>query len=152
MGFISGNQNIDIIDRGCIDPSRVLEPEIKKNWSSTKKASSFTTKLEVYLIPNSNFGDIRDPYSRGQTSMNFENFPYLLVSRFQAKSPLMTLWRPPYFATFLWRIKQVRYSTLGIYISTSRKVIVNPCLVELLASPSSSGDSSPNTCEEQCFS
>ena len=31
MGFISGNQNIDIIDRGCIDPSRVLEPEIKKN-------------------------------------------------------------------------------------------------------------------------
>ena len=91
--------------RGCIDFSRVLEPEIKKNWSSTKKASSFTTKLDVYLIPNSNFGDIRDPYSRGQTSMNFENFPYLLVSRFQAKSPLMTLWRPPCFATFLWRIE-----------------------------------------------
>ena len=30
-----------------------------------------------------------------------ENFPYLLVSRFQAKSPLMTLWRPSRFSPIL---------------------------------------------------
>ena len=79
-------------------------------------------------------------------------FPYLLVSRFQAKSPLTTLWRSSRFANILRRIETgtVFYiRNIHIFLLPVKSHSQSLCLVVLLASPSFSGDSPPNTYEEQ---
>ena len=93
-------------------------------WTGTNSQSSTSKALtwiqcklgKQYLVKKftlpweSNPGPFSNPGRCGNPSSvcwvkkmyEIENLPYLLVSRFQAKSPLITLWRPSRFSTILW--------------------------------------------------